>query len=158
MIDWNHPGLRFCHQIFATAEALRGLAFAEMLKKGANLTMRQVIAVKEMSVMLKEHPDGVTLKELSTRLELTPGTVSELVETLVQRGIFDRAVNAADRRKVRIRLSDDYYRKLEEGLARMQDIAMKALDGVKAADRGKLSRLLDAVQNGLDNIRIAKEV
>ncbi len=158
MIDWNLPGLLFCHQVFATAESLRGLAFAEMLKQGANLTMRQVIAVKEMSVMLKDHPDGVTLKELSTRLELTPGTVSELVDTLVKRGIFDRGVNADDRRKVRIRLSDEYYQKLAEGLERMNAIAMEALEGVKPADRNKLSKLLDAVQNRLDDIRIAKEV
>ena len=157
MIDWNHPGMQFCHQIFSVAEAMRKMAFAEMLKKGANLTMRQCIAVKEMSSLLKEHPDGVTLKELAGRLELTPGTVSELVETLVERGIFCRDVNADDRRKVRIRLSDEYYRTLEESLERLRGIAMEALEGVKTEDRGKLTQFLDAVHHRLDNIRIAKE-
>ena len=153
MIDWQQPGLRFCRRLFDTADAFHELAFAEMLKKGANLTVRQCIMVKEMSMLAATNPEGVPLKEIAARLELTPGTVSELVETLVQRGILRRETDAADRRKVKIRLSDEYYRKLEEGLGRMSALAMKALNGVNAAEREILETVLSKVQNKLNNIK-----
>lgn len=156
MINWQQPGLQFCRRVFDTADAFQELAFAEMLKTGGNLTVRQCIMVKEMSRLAETHPEGVTLKEIAARLELTPGTVSELVETLVQRGILRREIDSADRRKVKICLSDTYYQKLEEGLGRMSAIAMKALNGISAADREMLVTILGKVESKLNSIKEKK--
>jgi len=153
MINWQQPGLQFCRQLFDTADAFHELAFAEMLKKGANLTIRQCIMVKEMSMLAATNPEGVTLKEIAARLELTPGTVSELVETLVQRGILRRETDSTDRRKVKICLSDEYYHKLEEGLDRMSTLAMKALNSIAGKEREILMTILCKVQNKLNNIK-----
>ena len=48
-----------------------------------------------------------TLGELAERMEVTAPTVSRMIDTLVERGHVERHADAADRRKVWLRLTDD---------------------------------------------------
>ncbi len=78
-------------------------SYSEML---SGMTVRQHRVIKEVSIMTETQPDGISLKELSERIELSAAATSELVESLVQKNILTRKPCPVDRRAVRITLSD----------------------------------------------------
>ncbi len=68
----------------------------------------QQITLAQYKVMncILFNPGGCSVKELSERLCLTPGAVSQIVEKLVREGTMVRARDGNDRRSVRITLSE----------------------------------------------------
>lgn len=53
-----------------------------------NLTFSQSRVCIALIRLLEKQPEGVTLKQLSAELEVTPGAASELVEELVKKALF----------------------------------------------------------------------
>ncbi len=78
----------------------------EHMKKIMNMTLRQGKALRTISVLTQDKPEGVPLKLLAERMGMTAPATSLLVESMVMRGFFDRLVNPDDRRSVRIKLSE----------------------------------------------------
>lgn len=74
--------------------------------EASGLTARQESAVSQVKQMLEEHPEGVSLKELASRTQMTIAAASQLVETLVSKGYLVRTPAPEDRRAVRITLSE----------------------------------------------------
>ncbi len=72
-----------------------------------NLTFSQSRVCIALIRMLEKMPEGVTLKQLSAELEITPGATSELVEELVKKGIVSRTQSKNDRRAVCIKFLDN---------------------------------------------------
>jgi len=71
----------------------------------SGLTVRQQQVIRKVYILTLRQPEGVPLKKLAEQLELSPGTVSEAVETLVRKQALEREICATDRRSVRIRVS-----------------------------------------------------
>ncbi len=94
-------------------------------KKTYGLTVRQGSAVSQLKLMQEETPEGVSLKELAKRMQMTIPATSLLVETMVSKGFMERNPNPNDRRAVCIKLTergsslfDDVYARFHDELDR----------------------------------------
>lgn len=72
----------------------------------ANVTVGQMRVLKAIFAFQEKYPDGVMLKQLAEKVNLTPGAASIIVDTLVKQGVLDRRTSEVDRRAVRIGLSE----------------------------------------------------
>ncbi len=75
-------------------------------KKLLGLTFRQGAALWQVKTMTEKQPQGIALKTLASRMQMTVPATSLLVESMVEKGLFERNPNPDDRRAVCIRLSD----------------------------------------------------
>jgi DNA-binding MarR family transcriptional regulator len=50
--------------------------------------------------------EGITVKELAERSSITPGAVTQFVDTLVEKGLVAREGDPSDRRVVRLRVTE----------------------------------------------------
>ena len=111
------------HHVFAELQSLLDetrrnslLAMnASLQKKLQGLSMRQGSAISQLKLLTEENPQGVALKTLAKRLQMTVPATSLLVETMVGKGFFERTQNPDDRRAVCIRLS-------EKGIQMFRDV------------------------------------
>ena len=62
------------------------------------LTLNQLRMVKNVHGLVGESGSGVKLKALAESLDITPAAASEMVETLVSKGVLTRSSSALDRR------------------------------------------------------------
>jgi DNA-binding MarR family transcriptional regulator len=60
----------------------------------------------DLLAQLERSDDGLLLGELSRRMMVSNGNVTGLAERLVQAGLIERNISEADRRAVRVRLTD----------------------------------------------------
>lgn len=131
------------HTVFAELQAImddmRRRSFlalnAGMQKKLQGLSVRQGSAISQLKLLTETNPQGVALKTLAKRLQMTIPATSLLVETMVGKGLFERTPNPEDRRAVCIRLSEKgtqmfhdvyahYYQELD---ARAKDFSVAEL-------------------------------
>lgn len=70
------------------------------------LTVRQGSAISQLKLMLEEKPQGIALKDLAKRMQMTVPATSLLVETLVTKGYTQRTQDPDDRRAVRLTLTE----------------------------------------------------
>ncbi len=114
----------------------------------SGLTAPQIDALEELT---KE--DGLSLKELSGRMELSHSTVSGIVDRLERKGFVGRTPDPKDRRYSRIFLSGEVREYVREEVPfRRLDPIFKALTLANAEERSQilrgvrtLRRLLQAV-------------
>ncbi len=59
----------------------------------------------DLMAQLHKAPDGLTLSQLSSRMMVSNGNLTALVERLVEAGQLERRVSATDRRVVNVRLT-----------------------------------------------------
>jgi DNA-binding MarR family transcriptional regulator len=81
------------------------LTSSSHIKKLMGLTIRQASAIARLKIMMDRAPQGVALKTLAQELQMTVPATSLLVETMVNKGVFERNQNPDDRRAICIRLS-----------------------------------------------------
>ena len=90
------------------AEIVAVLYTADVTLPALPATVRaaEVTEAVMKSVSPMEAPQGVALKTLAGHLKMTVPATSLLVETMVNKGFFERTPNPEDRRAVCIRLSE----------------------------------------------------
>jgi DNA-binding MarR family transcriptional regulator len=79
-------------------------------------------------------PDA-TMKDFSERLGVSQSTVTQLAERLVRRGLIDRKADAADRRVVRLHVSDIGSQLLMEASGRQQETFRNVWARIDSAHR-----------------------
>ena len=92
------------HTIFdSMAEVLFSVKFGriEAFKK-LGFGRQQFWALK----MIAHHDKPVSVKDLSQKLNITSGAVSQMIDPLVEKGLVTRTEDAQDRRIVRLELTD----------------------------------------------------
>lgn len=98
---------------------------SKQLLREVGLSVPQVIclnAIKEL-----EGETGVTVAEVSQRVQLSPATVSRIVDRLVASGLVTRDRSAIDRRKVRIALTTSGRERLEAMPPPLQETFLRRL-------------------------------
>lgn len=83
---------------------IRGGAMRDIKVRFARFSLNQLMLLNSLYSLTRDTDSGVPLKTLAAGLEVTPATASEMVDTLVRRGILERRHSAVDRRAVEIRL------------------------------------------------------
>ncbi len=84
----------------------------EYLDNFKDLTHRQLKTVRHVMYMVEQHPEGITLKMLAKRGNLSAAAASEMVDALVKKGIFVRTQSITDRRSIQIRITDKMTQEL----------------------------------------------
>ncbi|WP_028583617.1 MarR family winged helix-turn-helix transcriptional regulator [Desulfogranum mediterraneum] len=79
-------------------------------------------------VMTVRQYGEVTLKELAAKLEVSPPSVSVMVDKLVERGLLTRERSAQDRRKVVIRVSPDELANFDEMEEKVLQVFVQLLE------------------------------
>ncbi|MFC9284152.1 MarR family winged helix-turn-helix transcriptional regulator [Streptomyces collinus] len=99
----------------------------------------------QMRVLLMlEHQDGINLRSLADSLASTPPSTSRLCDRLVAAGFVERAISPADRREVRLHLSDRGRAFLDDLRARREQELQAVLELMPAAKRSQFLAGLDA--------------
>lgn len=71
---------------------------------GHNLSRIQ----SELVFLAAQHKeDGIPVKDVAAKLQVTSGAVTQLVDTLIARGLIERAENPNDRRSILLRATDE---------------------------------------------------
>ena len=87
---------------------IRGGAVRDMKIRFARFSLNQLMLLNSLYSLTRDTDSGVPLKTLAAGLEVTPATASEMVDTLVRRGILERRHSEVDRRAVEIRLDPQW--------------------------------------------------
>ncbi|MEU1463170.1 MarR family transcriptional regulator [Streptomyces sp. NPDC005706] len=99
----------------------------------------------QMRVLLMlEHQDGINLRTLADSLASTPPSTSRLCDRLVAAGFVERAISPADRREVRLHLSNRGRAFLDDLRARREKELQAVLERMPAAKRTALLEGLEA--------------
>ena len=118
--------------------------------KGPDITMTQVQII---GCVLFSPEQSVRIRDISEELGITPGGISQQVETLVRLGLLDRKPDARDRRAVCITLSEEgkeINRKVDQFLS---SLFQKLLAGVPEEKCRIFIEVLDAMSESMDEIK-----
>ena len=115
------PEYRLWRAIFTVSDGIHDAVLRNFLQGNNDISMKQHLVMKKVCVMMETTPQGIPLKDLAAALHLTPGTVSELVETLVKRGSLQRVQNPDDRRAVMITVTEESLKILHEAEQRINE-------------------------------------
>ncbi len=88
---------------------------------------------------------GASQQDLCVELDLDRSTIAELVSRLERHGLIERHRDAANRRRYRLALSTTGEATLDELRPRAEQIEQVLTDGLSAAERACLRRLLHRV-------------
>jgi len=121
----------------------------EMKQLISSLTIRQHQVIREVYILTKTQPEGVPLKRLAERLDLSPGTVSEAVETLVRKNALEREICPTDRRSVRIKVSPQGMEMIRVGIDQYRQDAAMLLSGLTKPEIDQLLRTLECMRSKL---------
>ncbi|MET7290277.1 MarR family transcriptional regulator [Streptomyces sp. NPDC005573] len=99
----------------------------------------------QMRVLLMlEHQDGINLRTLADSLASTPPSTSRLCDRLVAAGFVERVISPADRREVRLHLSDRGRAFLDDLRERRERELQAVLELMPAAKRTALLEGLES--------------
>ena len=92
------------HQLFEAVINLKKLNFHPDAPKG--LTHGDIKVLFCIDKLSNDNPDGVKVSDISKKLRVAPPTTTQQINGLVSNGYVMREVNTADRRAVKIKLSE----------------------------------------------------
>lgn len=118
----------------------------------AKLTYRQHQVLRMVYILTRSHQQGVPLKMLAEQLQLSPGTVSEAVEKLVQKQVLVREVCPTDRRSVYIRVSDQGMETINLGIAQIQEDEKILRGSLSEEEMQTLFQLLSRVEKNIADL------
>lgn len=129
--------------------SLRLLTTSRLIEREVDALMRarfgSTIARFDFMAALERH-GPLTLGEVSRRLLVSNGNVTQLTARLKADGLIEAAPNEADRRVQRVRLTkagESVFKQMAKAHAACVD---RLLDGLARNDRQALMRLLDAAR------------
>ena len=71
------------------------------------LTFNQLRMIHRVYLYQNDNVRGISLKVLAERLGITPAAASEMVDTLVRKGVLTRSVDPVDRRAIAIMVAEE---------------------------------------------------
>jgi len=134
--------------LLAMRRILRRMAIhSKQLHRQSGLTLPQLLCLQAIA----RSPSGQrTSAELSRELKLSPATLTGIVDRLEREGLLRRERETADRRKVRLHLSEAGLRRIDGLPAPLQDQVMARLAKFSGAQREGLQQALRTLVDLLD--------
>lgn len=86
---------------------------------------------------------GMTQRELTERLDIRPGSASELIKKLESAGLITREANDEDRRTVNISLTEAGKAQVEENRKRFKDTNRALFETLSDEEKAQLLALLE---------------
>jgi DNA-binding MarR family transcriptional regulator len=126
-------------------ESIKSISSPEM-KKMYGLTVRQGSAISQLKLMLEEEPEGVALKALAKRMQMTIPAASLLVESMVSKGYMVRNPNPTDRRSIRIALTEEGNALFSNVYARFDIAIDERAKALTEEELATFSRIVDIME------------
>jgi DNA-binding MarR family transcriptional regulator len=123
--------------ILFAARRIRTSADAALRQSGLSLSAYKLLRALE-------HADQ-SMREVSDVLQVSPRTVTDMIDGLEARGIVSRLAHPADRRVTLLHLTEDGHRQLAAAGALADASHAAAISGLSGQDRRTLGHLLDQV-------------
>ena len=103
----------------------------------------------DLMAQLHKAPDGLTLSRLSSRMMVSNGNLTALVERLVEAGQLERRISAADRRVVNVRLTDAGERAFAAMACRHEGWIAELFSGLGDSETEQLMMLLGKLKGSV---------
>ena len=98
---------------------------------------------------LERNPGGLKMNELSQRLMVTGGNVTGITDQLEKEGLVVRASDPADRRAFTVKLTPTGRAVFAKMAAVHEQWVIELFDGLNAAEKDQVHRLLAKLKLGL---------
>lgn len=95
----------------------------------------------------------MTISELASHLNITPGAATQLVEALVQAGLLKRQQSEADRRVVSVCLSEKGKARIAEIKKHKMTLIKQTLSALTEAEQAELARLLKKINQASKQVK-----
>ncbi|MGC6583401.1 MarR family winged helix-turn-helix transcriptional regulator [Paenibacillus sp. Dod16] len=110
---------------------------------------------------LKHHiePDGPGMKvsEISSMMNVTSPTITQFINALESKGLVERVMDVQDRRAVRVQLTEEGHRVVQETYQNVKNNFNELVDFLGEEDSVKLTELLTKVYHFHDQKRKTNE-
>ena len=137
-------------KLLETTEKIRNYQCRAISKgKSPDITMTQM---QIMGCVLFSPEKSVRVRDISEELGITPGGISQQVDTLVKMGLLERKTDEKDRRAVCITLSEK-GKEINQWLDQfLSNLFQKLLADVPEEKRRVFAEVLDAMSQTLEQI------
>ena len=138
-------------KLFQTTELIRNYQ-VKAIRKGRfpDVTMTQVQII---GCVLFSPEQSVRVRDISEELGITPGGISQQVETLVQMGLLERKTAVSDRRAVSITLSEKGKKINRELDSFLTTLFQHLLAGVPEEKCRIFAEVLDAIFHSMEKLK-----
>lgn len=119
-------------------QLVRGISMhSKSLQRDVGLTVPQVVCLRAIE-KLGQDTDEITVAEVSDAVQLSPATVSRIIERLSSAGLVARERNQHDRRKLCISLTTAGRARLVEAPTPLQETFLERLYELSLDERKQL--------------------
>ena len=132
----------------AASRIINAVIVKSMASVDADLTVPQL----RVLVILAAH-DGASLSEVADELGVNPSNASRTCEQLVQRGLVTRDTDAADRRRVALRLAGPGTRMLSRVMGRRRKLLEAIVVRLAPGEQRSLMAAADLFNAAADELR-----
>ncbi|WP_411682010.1 MarR family winged helix-turn-helix transcriptional regulator [Clostridium thailandense] len=94
--------------------------------------------------------DGLTQKDLSSKLQIRPASLGELVNKLQQNGYVEKRVNKKDKRVSNIYITKEGRRATEGAMQARRELVESIFLGLSEEEINQLSTLMDKLVNSIE--------
>lgn len=128
-----------------------GLAFKKMLKAFERDT--GVSTGKYFVLRMLARKDGISQGEVWNRFEVDPSRITRLAKSLEKEGLVRRERDPEDNRVVRMYLTEEGHRMIDEFSGRHQRFERRVRDAVSEEDLGELRRILGVLTEAMKDLK-----
>jgi DNA-binding MarR family transcriptional regulator len=119
---------------------------ARRIRTSADAALRQSgLSLSSYKLMRALEDSDQSMREVSEILQVSPRTVTDMIDGLEARGLVARRAHPADRRITLLHLTEDGQRQLATAKALADQSHGAAISGLSEQDQRTLRRLLDQV-------------
>jgi len=112
----------------------------------AGLTPSELVVLYCLEYRIEDNP-GIKVSEISELLNVTSPTITQLVNSLENKGLVVRSVDTTDRRVVQIKLTGEGEKTVKVAIDNVQASFIGLVDYLGVEDSNKLAELLAKVYN-----------
>ncbi len=112
---------------------------------GVEKTAHITVAQERVLAVVFSSPDGIILKDIAAELHLTPGAVSQTIDSMVRDGILERIASPHDRRAVSIIPSARMMEYKNQNADIFKKIINEAWSDVNAKEREAFVEILEKI-------------
>ncbi len=109
-------------------------------------------SIRTFEEIVASAPDGISLRELAQKREITAGTASVAVDILVKAGFVKRETSENDRRAIRLLPTKKALNRREKLDGVCEEFFEKALEGISARERKMFAKILEKMTANLEEI------
>ena len=127
-----------------TARRVKQYAQQRFKEMGFNITVDQWLVLKQ----LYEHKH-IQQNELAEIIFKDNPTLTRIIDLLCDKGLAERNVHPGDRRCFMVSLTTKGKRRVEELLPKVQEVRLRAWDGLSSRDFNQFKRILNTIYENL---------